>query len=54
MSLMQKASSLEKSYRKRLWGMQELQSHENQESPENQGIVVLKRTDLGNLRGENW
>lgn len=39
MSLMQKVSSLE-SYRKRLWGMQELQSHENQESPENQGIVV--------------
>ena len=32
--------------------MQELQSHENQESPESQEILVLKWTDLGNLSGE--
>lgn len=42
MSLMQKASSLEKKVIERDSGMQELPSHENQESPESQGMAVLK------------
>lgn len=50
MSLMQKVSSLEKSYRKRLWGMQEpRQSHEKiRESPEKSGNCCLK---MNRLRG---